>query len=155
MHSTMRSPRRRDQYQARLAVCGLLGQAAYNPQIVPAQFSPNVTNIYNPLVPGMTLIYEGMTSAGLEHDEVAALNQTATIGGVVCRVVHDVVTVNGVLKEDTTDWFAEHVSTGNVWYFGEISQNYEDGFLDNLDGSFRFGKNGAKPGIVMLGVARA
>lgn len=38
---------------------------------------------------------------------------------------------------------------GNVWYFGELSKNYEDGVLANLDGSFEAGKDGAKPGLWM------
>jgi hypothetical protein len=38
---------------------------------------------------------------------------------------------------------------GNVWYFGEISKNFEDGQLTDLDGSWFAGAGGAKPGIIM------
>lgn len=36
-----------------------------------------------------------------------------------------------------------------MWYFGEIAKNFEDGLLDNLDGSWRTCKDGAKPGVLM------
>ncbi|MCA9322522.1 MAG: hypothetical protein KDB53_17400, partial [Planctomycetes bacterium] len=139
-----------DQYQARLDVVGMLGEAPYDPVINPAQFSSNVTNPFLPLVVGRTLVYEKITPEGLEHIEVETLPMTQMINGVDCRVVRDTVTLDGVLVEDTIDWFAQDVA-GNVWYFGEISKNYdEDGLLDNLDGSWRWGKEGARPGIVML-----
>jgi hypothetical protein len=52
--------------------------------------------------------------------------------------------------EDTTDWYAED-SQHNVWYFGEIAQNFnEEGILENINGSWTAGVEGAKPGIVMF-----
>jgi hypothetical protein len=63
-------------------------------------------------------------------------------------VVNDVEYLDGELIEDTVDWIAQH-GNGDVWYFGEIAMNYEDGFLDNLDGSWMTGKEDAKPGILM------
>ena len=76
------------------------------------------------------------------------LDETETILGVECTVVRDTVTVDGELVEDTLDWFAQD-RNGNVWYFGEISKSFEDGDLVSLDGSWRAGVDGAKPGIVM------
>ena len=66
-----------------------------------------------------------------------------------CTVVHDVVTLDGVLIEDTLDYFAAD-EDGNVWYFGELSQSFEDGELASLEGSFTAEVNGAKAGIIML-----
>jgi hypothetical protein len=108
-----------------------------------------VTNIYFPLVPGRTLVYHSQTPEGLEVVSVTTLAPTFVIAGVECRQVRDVVTLAGELVEDTIDWYAQH-QNGNVWYFGEVAKNYEDGVLDNLDGSWRTGKDGAKPGIQML-----
>jgi hypothetical protein len=141
-----------EQYHARLDACGLLGQGAYDPEIDPDDFSSTVDNPYNPLVPGRTLVYESNSPDG-EHNEVTALSETVDINGVRCRKVHDVVTVKGAVVEDTLDFFAQR-SNGDVWYFGEVSQSFEDGFLDNLDGSWRFGKDDAKPGIIMLANAQ-
>jgi hypothetical protein len=54
--------------------------------------------------------------------------------------------------EDTDDYFAQDVA-GNVWYFGEISQSFDDnGDLENLDGSWKAGVELARPGIVMKAV---
>ena len=61
---------------------------------------------------------------------------------------HDLVVENGAAKEDTKDWYAQDVD-GNVWYFGEISQTFEDGELAGIEGSWTAGVDGAKPGIVM------
>ena len=55
----------------------------------------------------------------------------------------------GELIEDTADWYAQD-SAGNVWYFGELSKNYEEGELVDIDGSWKAGVDGAIPGIVML-----
>ena len=38
---------------------------------------------------------------------------------------------------------------GNVWYCGEAVQDFENGELVSLDGSFKAGVDGAKPGILM------
>ena len=38
---------------------------------------------------------------------------------------------------------------GNVWYFGELSMEFEDGEPVGLEGSWEAGEDGAKPGIVM------
>jgi hypothetical protein len=63
------------------------------------------------------------------------------------------VTRDGELVEDTLDWYAQD-RQGNVWYFGEIAQNFEEGRLANLDGSWRAGVDGALPGIVMKAAPR-
>lgn len=138
-----------EQIEARLDACELLGQGPYDPQIDPDDFSPNVNNLYFPRVPGRTLIYEKQTEEGLEQVVVTTTNKTVEIGGVLCREVTDVVTLEGVLIEDTVDWYSQNVN-GEAWYLGEIAMNFENGFLDNLDGSWMFGKNGAKPGVIML-----
>ena len=69
-------------------------------------------------MPGTTFIYEGQTAGGFEHDEFAVTHNTRVILGVTCVEVHDTVTVDGELTEDTLDWFAQDTA-GNVWYFGE------------------------------------
>jgi len=68
--------------------------------------------------------------------------------GVKCVEVHDKVSVDGVLTEDTLDWFAQD-KTGNVWYFGEESKQLEDGIVIGIEGSWQAGVDDAKPGIVM------
>jgi hypothetical protein len=143
----------KDQYNARKDVCASLGGGRYNPQIDPKTFSTDITNSYLPFTVGTTLVYEGDSVDGFVHDEVATQSTTATIDGFSVRVVEDVVTLDGVLSEDATDYYGQN-SDGTVWYFGEISRQYVDGFLDGLEGSWRTGKENALPGIVMEGTPR-
>jgi hypothetical protein len=139
-----------DQHEARLALCPLLGQGKYDPVIDPNDFSANVTNQFFPIIPGRTLKYSKMTSEGLEEVEVTHLMRVVDINGVPCAAVRDVEKLNGNVVEDTEDWFSQKAD-GVVWYMGEISMSYdEDGFLESIDGSWRFGTDGAKPGIIML-----
>jgi len=138
------------QFQARLQACSELGHGTYDPQIAPNEFSPVINNPWFPHEPGQTRIYEMKSGDFLERVESTTLEETVQIGGFTCRQVHVVHTRNGVLIEDTLDWFGQR-NDGAVWYFGELSQSYEGGFLDSLDGTWRTGKDGAKPGIMMLG----
>ncbi|TAH38015.1 MAG: hypothetical protein EYC70_05165 [Planctomycetota bacterium] len=137
-----------EQYQGRLEACAALGHGTYEPQVDPGEFSPHVTNPWFPLVPGRTLVYEQRTAEGLERVEVTVLHQVVEIAGVRCRSVREVETLDGVVFEDTVNWYAQHLS-GDVWYFGEVAQHFEDGFLESLEGSWRAGVNGAQPGIMM------
>ena len=140
-----------DQYDERLDVCLDLGGSLYDPEILPGNFVVGVSNPYLPLQPGLTLVYAKNTSAGVEHIEVGLTGATRLILGVACLEVHDVVTLNGERVEDTLDYYAQDLA-GNVWYFGELAMNFEDNQLANLDGSWRAGIDGAKPGIVMKAV---
>jgi len=140
-----------DQRDARTEVCEALGEAPYDPQINPTDFvdptqigATVIPNPYFPLVPGTGWRYVG----GNETITVTVTNETKQILGVTCIVVRDVVEENGEVIEDTVDWYAQD-QFGNVWYFGEIAQNFEDGELNNLDGSWKAGVDSAKPGIIM------
>jgi len=137
-----------DERTVRLGACAKLGAAAYHPTIDPAQFGATVDNPLFPIVPGTTFVYEGQTPDGLEHDEFAVTHNTRVILGVTCTEVHDTVTTNGVLTEDTLDWFAQD-RAGNVWYFGENTHELADGLISTIDGTFMAGVDGAQPGIVM------
>jgi len=144
----------REQREARNEVCEAIGEARYDPQIDPANFvnpleigSTVAANTYMPLLQGFTRIYE----AGDETVTVVVTSETIEIMGVTCIVVRDTVEEGGVLIEDTVDWFAQDIE-GNVWYFGEIAKNFEEGLLTDLDGSWMAGKGGAKAGIVMKAV---
>ena len=139
----------RDQLDARNAVCALLGQAAYDPVIDPASFrtpedAMGDPHPYFPLVMGTTWRYVD----GDQTIDVSVTDQTKEILGVTCFDVRDVVRENGEVIEDTHDWFAMDLA-GNVWYFGEHSETWEDGELVSLEGSWKAGVDGAKPGIIM------
>jgi hypothetical protein len=137
-----------DGFAVRKEACGKLGPAPYDPVIDPANFVAKIDNPFFPLVPGTTFIYEGQTSEGLSRDEFAVTHNTRVIDGVTCVEVHDSVFTDGVLTEDTLDWFAQD-KDGNVWYFGENTAELEDGLISTIDGSFMGGVDGDKPGIIM------
>lgn len=137
-----------EQKDARLGACARLGGAPYDPVIDPSNFVTRIDNPYFPLTPGTTFVYEGQTTEGFEHDEFAVTRNTRMIQGVTCVEVHDTVTVDGELTEDTLDWFAQD-RDGNVWYFGENTHELEDGLITTIDGTFMAGVNGDKPGIIM------
>jgi hypothetical protein len=138
-----------EQRTSRIATCTRLGPAPYSPVIDPADFVTTIDNPYNPLPPGTTYIYEAITGDGaLEHNEVAVTQNTRVIFGVPCVEVLDTVTVNGELTERTLDWFAQD-KDGNVWYFGENSEELSGGLVVDLGGSFTSGVDGAEPGIIM------
>jgi hypothetical protein len=125
-----------------------LGPEAYDPTIDPANFTANIDNPYMPLKPGTTYIYEGPTSQGFIRTEFVVTTNTKLIDGVTCVEVHDQVFTDGELTEDTLDWFAQD-KEGNVWYFGEDSEELVNGRVSGLGGSWQGGVDEARPGIVM------
>ena len=80
---------------------------------------------------------------------------TKTILGINCVVVHDYETVNGVLSEDTLDWYAQD-DAGNIWYFGEATKkclcvdDCESEECIDRTGSWEAGVDGALPGYLIL-----
>ena len=120
----------------------------YAPPIIPPISCLRITNKYFPLKPGTTFVYRGDTDAGVERNVLTVQHETETILGVECTQVRDTVWVDGSLTEDTLDWYAQD-KLGNVWYFGESTQEFEDGLPVSLEGSWRAGVNGARPGIIM------
>jgi hypothetical protein len=122
----------------------------YAPVITPAAFSAPVANPLWPLTPGTVTVFAGVE----ERVEITVTDQTKEILGVRTTVVRDVARVGGAISEDTYDWFAAD-GEGNVWYFGEDTTAYEDGQITGKEGSWEAGVDGARPGIVMHGVAPA
>jgi hypothetical protein len=116
--------------------------------LTPADFVEVIDNPYLPLIPGTTLVYEGMTEDGLEYVEIKILSETRQVMGITATVVEDTVYADGELVEHTFDWFAQD-KDGNVWYLGEAVDNYEDGQLLDHAGSWEAGVDGALPGIMM------
>jgi hypothetical protein len=145
------------QHQARLDTCSLIGSGRYDPPFEPGGFDdprqPSHPNPYYPLKVGNRWEY----TSGSERNVVRVLNATKSIEGVDCLVVHDRVFDDGVLIEDTNDWFAA-AKNGAVWYCGEETKQFEifDGDvpqvpeLVGIEGSFKAGREGSKPGIIFL-----
>jgi hypothetical protein len=113
------------------------------------------TNPYFPLVPGTVYTYVGreVGNGETERSRVFVTFDTKQILGVQARVVRDTEFVDGLLMEDTFDWFAQDTA-GNVWYLGEDSTAFEYDDEGNLietskEGSWQAGVDGALPGFIM------
>ena len=116
----------------------------------PNNFVKKIDNPYFPLKPGTTFIYRGETEGTPTRDVTIVTHQTKEILGVTTTVVHDRVYEDGILSEDTLDWYAQD-KQGNVWYFGEDTKELdENGNVVSTEGTWLAGVNGAEPGIVML-----
>jgi len=119
-------------------------------KINPADFQSKVDNPYFPLVPGTTYNYIETVGKDTSENEVTVTHDTTLIEGVTCVVVHDVVKSNGVVKEETFDWYAQD-REGNVWYFGEDTKEFKAHNKVVTRGSWKTGAKGAQPGIIMKG----
>lgn len=121
----------------------------YNPQLSPADFTTNITNKYFSLPVGKKMIFEADTTEGPEKIEIVITGETKIIEGIKTLVYVDTVYLNGQIHEITRDYLAQNKITGDVWYFGEEVDNYENGKIKNHAGTFIHGKDGAKAGIWM------
>ena len=112
----------------------------------PSDFVSHVDNPYYPLVPGTTSHFEGSVD---RIDIIFVTHEIKVICGVRCTVVRDRAIVNGLLSEDTFDWYAQD-KAGNVWLFGEGSSHFDaSGTVITTAGSWEAGVNGAAPGMIM------
>ena len=122
----------------------------YNPNLNPDLFTTNITNPYFSLPIGKEMVYESQTEEGLETIIIMVPGWTRTVAGVETLVFWDRVYLDGELIEDTRDYVAQNKETGDVWYFGEHVDNYEDGVIADHDGAWLTGEDNAKPGIWAL-----
>ncbi len=128
------------------------GDMPYEVTINPADFlTANIIgNTYFPITTGQTMVYRGKDADGLQVDiEDKATSGTKVIMGVTCAVVEFREWVDGELVEVAWDWYAQN-KDGNIWYFGEDVDNYENGVLTDHGGAWEAGVDGALPGILML-----
>jgi hypothetical protein len=146
---------------AGVTFCPVVQAGTVLPEFNPANFVAGapIDNPFYPLVPGTVRTYEADVKESPESETTHAINkvavtsQTRNIGGVVARVVRDRTVEDGLLVEDTFDYFAQD-KQGNVWYLGEDSTAFEYDDNGNItdtstEGSWRTGVRGAKPGFIM------
>lgn len=120
----------------------------------PSDFVAKVDNPWFPLAPGSKWRYRGVDEDGPFRDVMGVTHRTKTILGVSATVVHDVVLRNGKRREVTSDWYAQDRS-GNVWYFGENTRELNrHGQVTSREGSFRAGRDGARPGVLFPGAPK-
>ena len=158
-------------HEARVDACDVLEEDRYDPDplldpandFVDPDF-PVMTNPYISVAAGHTyVLWAGEIdeeSGEMVPEELVVVHSTfeqRDVLDVPCRIVVDVVfeveeedgEVEYTVVEATDDLFALN-SMGDVFYCGEVSRNYEDGVLRDLDGSFEAGIEWAKAGTLML-----
>jgi hypothetical protein len=111
-----------------------------------ADFVERIDNPYWPMAPGSRWVYR----EDGQRVEVTVTDRTKEILGIRATVVHDVVTEDGELVEDTDDWYAQD-KDGNVWYLGEATKEYENGKVKTTEGSWDAGVDGAEAGVLLPG----
>ena len=120
-------------------------------------FSPNKEdlatigkNTYFILLPSYRLHLEHGSHALV----IRVLNETKVVDGVETRVVEERETKGGQLVEVSRNYFAISKTTGDVYYFGEDVDTYENGKVTSHKGSWLAGVDGAKFGLMMPGNPR-
>ncbi|HTL30017.1 MAG TPA: hypothetical protein VL282_12380 [Tepidisphaeraceae bacterium] len=140
--------------------------APFQPVFDPNNFTTGaaIDNPYFPLPIGTTFketatVHDPDTGeTGFQIDSNTVTNKTINLGGVQARVVHATSVLDGLLIEDTNDYYAQD-KAGNVWYLGEDTKAFEYDDNDNListdtSGSWHTGVHGALPGFIMPNAAQ-
>lgn len=148
----------RDQREARLDLCELVGEGRYDPDFDPEDFESDFDDLENPN-DYFPLPIGGQWAYATEDETnvVTVLDATKNVEGVTCIVINDLVTGEDS-SEDTDDWYAQ-AKNGDVWYCGEEAKDFEifedddpqDPELVSIDGSFKHGRDGDRAGIIFLG----
>lgn len=104
-------------------------------------------NRFFSLLPGHQLVLQNARAKVV----ITVLDETKTIGGIETRIVEEREEENGKLKEVSRNFFAICKEHGDVFYFGEEVDDYEDGRLVGHAGAWRADEQGSKAGIIMPG----
>ena len=152
----------RAQRAQRLEICGELGEARYDPDFDPADFDSDYRHLTNPnpYFP-LTIGHRWDYAGSLEVNTIVALDETKLIEGVTCIVLNDKRFDNGLLVEDTDDWYGQR-KDGTVDFCGEAVSNFETFPGDNpvrperlnTDGQWKTGRDGDPSGAYILGSPR-
>jgi hypothetical protein len=101
------------------------------------------------LEPGYQLTLEGEEDGEPLQLVVTVLNDTRTVDGVETRVVEERETEDGQLVEVSRNYFAVCTETGDMYYFGEEVDDYEDGEIVGHGGAWLAGEDGARAGLIV------
>jgi len=120
-------------------------------ELDPTNFVAEIDNPYWPMKPGNRWTYnETDVDGNLFQVEVVVANDKKDILGISATVVHDIVSQDGAVVEDTFDWYAQDVD-GNIWYLGEDTKEFENGVVVSTEGSWEAGVDGAQAGVALPG----
>jgi hypothetical protein len=102
----------------------------------------NITNPYQPFVPGGMKVFSGRKSGERSVIVDLYLQDTRTFqldgSSVACHILQETEFEGGVLSEISLNYFAQ-ADDGGVYYFGETVDSYEDGVIVDHEGSWLVG----------------
>ncbi len=90
-----------------------------------------------------------VTITSLNATKEITLSASGKTRKILTRVVEEREKVNGVLTEVGRFWYARCVETGDVYFFGEEVDLYENGGISSQSVLWEAGVDGALPGIIM------
>jgi hypothetical protein len=110
-------------------------------------FSSIGRNQFFILEPGYQLVLE----SGEEKVVITVLNEIQKIGNIETRVIEEREEENGELKEVSRNFFAICEDHGDVFYFGEEVDDYQNDKVIGHSGTWRADEKDSKAGIIMPG----
>jgi hypothetical protein len=114
-----------------------------------AAFSADITNPWFPFPVGTHYTYVGTKDGKKAVDKVVVTDRTRVIDGAPCRLIQDLLYLDGVLEERTTDYYTQ-AADGAVWYYGEDTAELDaHGAVTSTEGTWMTGVHGAQAGIMM------
>jgi hypothetical protein len=113
----------------------------------PANFATKIDNPWYPLTPGTSLTYQGTKDGRRATRVFLVTDKTKVIDGVTCVVVEDKLSLGDSPAERALAYYAQD-RQGNVWIFGEDSQEIEHGRVVKTE-SWQAGVDGALPSFFM------
>ncbi|MBW8035172.1 MAG: hypothetical protein FVQ79_05940 [Planctomycetes bacterium] len=110
-------------------------------------FSSTGSNRFFSLQPGYKLVLQSET----EKVTITVTDKTRKIGNIETRVIEEYEEEDGKLKEISRNFFAICKEHGDVFYFGEEVDDYENGKIVKHSGAWRADEKNSKAGIIMPG----
>ena len=111
--------------------------------------TPAGENPYWNLTPGRFVVLGSLESDGTEFVVISVLDETETVDGIEARVIEEREYKDGQLAEISRNFFATAQETGDVFYFGEDVDYYENGAVTHHAGEWRAGVGDARAGLYM------
>jgi hypothetical protein len=121
--------------------------AAPTPIADGARFSPEITHPFLPL----SLVRYCELRSDSERLVRAVADETEMVTGIECLVLQEQEFDGGELGEISYNYFAQD-EQGNVWYFGEKVDEYDDGQVVAHGGAWMVGRNASEPCLIMPAV---
>ena len=112
-----------------------------------SKLAPTGDNAWLTMQPGRVLRLRN----GADSLTITILDDVITVDGVQAGVLEERETRNGKLAEVSRNFFATDRDTGDVYYFGEDVDNYQDGRIVDHESAWRAGVKGARFGLMIPG----